>query len=146
MIISAIKMIDTYTLIAGTDLPEIKKVITQQIINRYAEASRDFNPIHIDPAFAARTPLRGTIAHGMLSLAYISQLMTEVFGQHWVNSGKVSVRFKNPAHPGDTISIKGRITTVKKTDEYTEISCEISCTNQHNEPVVSGETSVRLSK
>jgi len=139
-------MIDTNTLIAGNDLPEIKKVITQQIINCYAEASRDFNPIHVNPTFAAKTPLGGTIAHGMLSLAYISQLMTEVFGHHWGNSGKLNVRFKNPARPGDTINIKGKITTVKKIDEDTEISCEISCTNQHNEPVVLGETHVRLSK
>ena len=53
----------------GMNLPELKKVITQQNINLYAEASQDFNPIHIDEEFAKKTPLGGTIAHGMLILS-----------------------------------------------------------------------------
>lgn len=137
-------MLDSNELKTGTYLPEINKVITQEIIDRYAEASHDFNPIHVNPAFAANTPLRGTIAHGMLSLAYISQLMTETFGHHWISVGRLSVRFKNPARPGDTLSINGKITNVKIINEDTEVSCEILCTNQINETIVSGEAHVRI--
>ena len=53
-------------------LPAIERVITQTQIDRYATASGDFNPIHIDAAFAATTPMGGTIAHGMLVLALIA--------------------------------------------------------------------------
>lgn len=56
----------------GDSLPSVIKHITQREINLYAEASGDFNPIHIDESFAAQTPLGGTIAHGMLILAYVS--------------------------------------------------------------------------
>lgn len=52
-------------------LPSVVKHITQKDINLYAEASGDFNPIHVNEAFAAQTPLGGTIAHGMLILAYM---------------------------------------------------------------------------
>ncbi len=50
----------------GMNLLELKKIVTQENINLYAEASQDFNPIHIDEDFARKTPLGGTIAHGML--------------------------------------------------------------------------------
>jgi 3-hydroxybutyryl-CoA dehydratase len=137
-------MRDINMLRTGTELPEIKRVVTQQVINRYAEVSRDFNPIHVNAAFAARTPLGGTVAHGMLSLAYISQMMTESFGHYWISTGKLSVRFKNPARPGDIISIKGKIAKVENINNDVDISCEILCTNQLNEPIVIGETHVRL--
>ena len=88
-------------------LPSVVKHITQEGINLYAEASGDFNPIHIDEAFAAQTPLEGTIAHGMLILAYLSQMMTEAFGDNWLEGGKLSVRFKAPVRPEDTITAKG---------------------------------------
>ena len=60
----------------GTKLSELKRVVRQDRINAYAEASGDHNPIHIDPEFAAKTPLGGTVAHGMLILAYLSEFMT----------------------------------------------------------------------
>ena len=68
----------------GDSLPTVVKHITQKDINLYAEASGDFNPIHIDETFAAQTPLGGTIAHGMLILAYISEMMTTAFGKSWL--------------------------------------------------------------
>ncbi len=64
----------------GDNLPSVVKHITQKDINLYAEASGDFNPIHIDETFAAQTPLGGTIAHGMLVLAYVSEMLAIAFG------------------------------------------------------------------
>ena len=85
----------------GDSLPTIVKHLSQQKINLYAEASGDYNPIHIDEAFAAKTPLGGTIAHGMLILAYASEMMTKAFGQSWLEGGKLSIRFKAAARPQD---------------------------------------------
>ena len=62
----------------GMNLPEMRKEITQENINLYAQASGDFNPIHIDEDFASKTPVGVTIAHGMLILAYVSRMMTAV--------------------------------------------------------------------
>ena len=71
----------------GMNLFESAKEIVQRNINLYAEASRDFNPIHIDEDFARKTPLGGTIAHGMLILAYVSQMMSSAFGRAWLAGG-----------------------------------------------------------
>jgi len=130
----------------GMNLPDIKKVITQENINLYAEASRDFNPIHIDEAFAKKTPLGGTIAHGMLILAYVSQMMSAAFGQSWLAESKLSVRFKTPARPGDTITVSGRISRVEKNEGQTSIRCDVLCQNQNGESVITGETNLRVEK
>ena len=128
----------------GMTLPKLEKVVTQEKINLYAQASRDFNPIHIDPDFAGKTPLGGTIAHGMLILAYVSQMMTAAFGQSWLSQGTLSVRFRAPARPGDTITISGKISKVAKSQNETLISCEVLCANQNGESVITGETQVRV--
>ena len=128
----------------GMSLPEFKKLVTQENINLYAEASQDFNPIHIDPEFAKQTPLGGTIAHGMLTLAYISQMMTDAFGRSWLSSGILDVRFKTPARPGDTIIISGKVHKIEKSGNETIASCEVLCSNQNGEPVVLGEARARL--
>lgn len=128
----------------GMSLPELKRLVTQEHINLYAEASQDFNPIHIDPEFARQAGLDGTIAHGMLILAYISEFMTNSFGQSWLTSSKLSTRFKAPARPGDTVTVSGKITKIQKEDGLTSIYCYVSCQNQQDEAVIVGETRVNL--
>ena len=128
----------------GMILPELKKSIIQKNINLYAQASQDFNPIHIDEEFAKKTPLGGTIAHGMLILAYISQMMTAAFGRNWLDGGKLNVRFRSPARPGDVITVSGKICSIEKDHGQTSINCDVLCQNQNDEPVITGETKVRL--
>ena len=127
----------------GMNLPEIKKAVTQEKINLYAEASQDFNPIHVDKDFAKKTSLGGTIAHGMLILAYISQMMTVAFGRSWLVGGKLDVRFRSPARPGDTITISGEIRKLEKGQGQTSINCDVLCRNQDGEAIVTGKASLR---
>jgi len=126
------------------ELSCLEKRITQEHINLYAEASRDFNPIHIDEDFAKRTPLGGTIAHGMLVLAYISQMMTNSFGENWLTGGKLNVRFKAPARPKDTITISGKIIKAETIELQKLVKCDVLCSNQNGEAIITGEAIVRL--
>lgn len=128
----------------GDSLPSVVKHITQQEINLYAEASGDFNPIHIDEAFAAKTPLGGTIAHGMLILAYASEMMTKAFGKSWLEGGKLSVRFKAPARPQDTITVSGKIDSIEFIEGTPYVNCSLECCNQKGEVVIIGGAVVKL--
>jgi 3-hydroxybutyryl-CoA dehydratase len=128
----------------GEALPQVIKHITQEKINLYAEASGDFNPIHVDESFAAQTSLGGTIAHGMLILAYVSEMMTLAFGQSWVSGGKLSVRFKAPAHPGDAVTVSGKIDSIKERNGVSYANCSLGCNNQKGETVIIGEAVVKL--
>ena len=123
------------TLSVGTGLTPVVRQLTQEKIDRYALAGGDGNPLHTDPEFAARTQFGGTIAHGMLVLAYLSEMMTAAFGEAWLAGGRLKVRFKAPARPGDTVSSTGRI--VRAAGGRTV--CAVECRNQRGEVLVSGE-------
>jgi 3-hydroxybutyryl-CoA dehydratase len=129
----------------GKAINSVVKHITQENINLYAEASGDFNPIHIDESFAANTPLGGTIAHGMLSLAYVSEMMTLAFGRNWLSEGKLRAKFKDPARPGDTLTISGKINCIEQKDDVSYANCNFECRNQKGEMIVAGEAIVKFS-
>jgi 3-hydroxybutyryl-CoA dehydratase len=128
----------------GASLPEMQKMISQADINLYAQASRDFNPIHIDEEFARRTPAGGTIAHGMLILAYISEVMTRAFERNWLTAGGLNVRFKAPARPGDVIRVQVKVEKIVPEGESGLVICGVTCLNQTGDIVVNGEARVRL--
>ena len=128
----------------GDSLPSVVKHVTQQEINLYAEASGDFNPIHIDETFAAKTPLGGTIAHGMLILAYASEMMTKAFGKSWLEGGKLSVRFKAAARPQDTITTSGKIDSIEFKEGISYVNCSLECCNQKGEVVITGGAVAKL--
>ena len=130
----------------GISLPEVKRLVTQENINLYAEVSTDFNPIHIDPEYAKKTPAGGTIAHGMLLLAYISQMMTAAFGRNWLSGSSLSVRFRTPARPGNTLTVSGTIRKVTEDNDQKLVNCEILCQNQNGDPVITGEAKVKVGK
>ncbi|MEE8370363.1 MAG: MaoC family dehydratase [Dehalococcoidia bacterium] len=122
----------------GSELPPLVKVVTQEKIDRYAAASGDHNPLHTDPEFAAGTQFGGTIAHGMLVLAYLSEMMTVAFGLRWLSSGGLKVRFRAAARPGDTVTASGRVLRREAGRTY----CAAECRNQHGEVLLSAEAEV----
>ena len=126
----------------GRELPLLSKALTQDKIDAYARASGDFNPIHIDPAFAAGTFFGGTIAHGMLLLAYLSEMLTVAFGRAWLSGGRLKVRFKGVARPGDTLTVRGRVERVQ--DEGRRLFAAVECVNGGGEVLVTGDAEVRL--
>ena len=126
----------------GDNLPEVVKNITQKDIGLYAEASGDFNPILIDEAFAAQTPLGGTVAHGMLILAYVSEMMITAFGKSWLSAGKLAVRFKAPARPKDTITVSGKVDSIESKEDNSYINCSVEARNQSGEAVITGSATI----
>ncbi len=129
-----------------TILPELKKTMRQENINLYAKASGDNNPIHLDPEFGKKMQLGGTVAHGMMILAYVSEYMTANFGKSWLTTGKLNIRFKDPAKPGDSITVFGRVTQISDDGNQSKVNCEIICQNQNNQPIIIGDTEVRVDK
>ncbi|MGB6936537.1 MAG: MaoC family dehydratase, partial [Xanthobacteraceae bacterium] len=61
-------------------LIERRMQVDRTAIRRYADVTDDHNPIHLDPDFAAKTPMGGIIAHGMLSLSLLWQSLQATFG------------------------------------------------------------------
>ncbi|MFC1946174.1 MaoC family dehydratase [Chloroflexota bacterium] len=124
-------------------IPSLTRYITQEDINLYAEASRDFNPVHLDEVFARSMQFDGTIAHGMLVLAYVSQMMTDAFGEYWLTGGRLNVRFKTPARPGDTVTVSGEVRSVEEVAGRLQAGFSVLCRNQKGETIITGEAELR---
>jgi len=136
---------DLNSIQVGHESVPIRKKITQDKINSYAEASSDFNPLHIDPEFAKGTRFGGTIAHGLLSAAFISEMMTSWFGKGWLYGGELEIKFVGPVQPGDTIVTKGKVMEIENDGVKRYAVCEVSCENQKEKQVIVGTAKAYLS-
>jgi acyl dehydratase len=79
---------------------------------RYAGASGDFNPIHIDEEFARSVGLPGRILHGLWSMAQVARAHTEAFGGP-TSLAALSVEFRGMGVPEHEVRVEGRVTDVK---------------------------------
>jgi acyl dehydratase len=93
--------------------------ITQDRVDKFAEATDDFQWIHVDHEKAAAGPFGGTIAHGYLTLSLIPYLSNQVFGVETegakLNYGLNKVRFPNP------LPVGGRVRAVVTVGEVTDL-------------------------
>ncbi len=92
----------------GDELPPLVKGPIQQIqLTRYAGASGDFNPIHQDDEFAKAAGMGGVFAHGMLSMGFVGQAVTDWAGATAVR--KLGVRFAAIVRLKDVVTCRGRV-------------------------------------
>ena len=123
------------------------KNVTQEMINHYADAAEDHNPLHIDPEFAKTTRYGGTIAHGMLSVAFIQELMVRTFGKDWLESGKIEVNFMAPVRPGEAITTEAKVMRAmpaKDAENTLKVRIQVLCFNGKQEKVIRGTTEVTV--
>lgn len=133
----------------GDSLPTIEKKITQSQIERYADAASDHNPIHLDAEFAAGAEfggarLEGTIAHGMMILASVSEMLTIAFGEDWLKSGRLKVRFRGPVYPGETVTAFGSVKRVNTVDGAKELTCAVGVRKDNGDISINGDAVVRI--
>ena len=126
----------------GEKLPSLTKLpITKTQLVMYAGASSDFNPIHTVEEFAQEAGLGGVIAHGMLTMAFVGQLLTDFIG----DDGRLvtfGVRFQEMVRPGDVITCEGQIEEVTSSDasvrKVTTIECSVFARKDDGTKVVDG--------
>ncbi len=128
----------------GDQLPRIERLIDQDQVERYAKASGDFNPVHIDHEFAKSSQFGRTIAHGMMIAASVSEIMTTSFRMDWLRSGRLKLRFRAPVYPGDAIVARGEIKDIRKKDGKREAICSVDVRKHDGELVISGEATVSV--
>ena len=97
----------------GDELPELRVTPDKYLPHRYAGASGDFNPIHIDPEFAKAVGLPGNILHGLYSMAQVARAQTDAAGDPRALR-RLSVQFRGMGMPEQEIVVT---TTVKEADD-----------------------------
>ncbi|CAO3436779.1 MaoC family dehydratase [Azospirillum doebereinerae] len=112
-------------------LTPVSKRIDRAAIRLYAELTDDFNPIHLDPDFAARTPMKGIIAHGLLSVNLLWQSVRASLGEAAVSDATLDIRFLRPVREDDVVTAGGERRA--DGDGY-----DVRIANQHGETVIAG--------
>jgi acyl dehydratase len=97
----------------GGSLPELRVTPDKYLPHRYAGASGDFNPIHIDPEFAKAVGLPGNILHGLYSMAQVARAHTDAAGDPRALR-RLSVQFRGMGIPEQEIIVTS---TVKESDD-----------------------------
>jgi acyl dehydratase len=107
-----------------------KLVVTQDLINEFADLTGDREWIHVDVDRARKGPFGGTIAHGLLTLALCPRVMSPnefgVFGQgSTLNYGADGIRFLEPVFADSTIQARSRLVDVQQRARGTRLTTEI---------------------
>jgi 3-hydroxybutyryl-CoA dehydratase len=136
--------VDVKQLSAGQDLPTLTKQMTIEKMSLPLWSGG--NKIHFDPEFSRAQGLPGPIATGEMSTAYLSELLTRVFGADWVRGGHLDMKFVKPLYAGDTVTVRGRITGRHPTHNGTRFEAEVWCENQHGATVTVADASVVVSE
>lgn len=91
---------------------ELTRTVADGDIVAFAEVSGDHNPVHLDEAYAASTPFKGRIAHGMLSAAWISALIAGKLPGPGAIYLSQSLRFRAPVRIGDVVVVRAEVTAI----------------------------------
>jgi acyl dehydratase len=127
----------------GEELPALAKAPIDRLqLVRYAGASGDFNPVHVDETYAKGLGMPSVYAPGMLVMGFLGQLVSD-----WARGAQLrrfNVKFTRMVWPGDTVVCKGRIT-----DRYGEqgryfAELDLWAENQKGELVMKGQSQVQL--
>jgi 3-hydroxybutyryl-CoA dehydratase len=122
----------------GQELISVNKKIDKEMVEDYADISGDHNPIHLNPDYAKDTIFNHTIAHGMLLISSISEMMLLNFNYQWTESGKLKIKFRNPLYVGESMNCKGKITKIETDNDRTLVTSEVMCTNEEGKILISG--------
>jgi acyl dehydratase len=132
----------------GSQLPVFTRHVDHDVINRFAVASFDYNPIHIDPAWKAKADLPGgtsNIAHGQMTMAFMASAITDwaCASGGWLT--RLDAKYIKPVMPGDDISAGGTVTEKHyHGPSRNYVVVEICAQNQNKEMVAAGKAEVTL--
>lgn len=127
------------TIRIGDELPPLTKTIVQRQIDCYSGVRP--RSIHTDPDWARAKGFRAPLAQGMMSTAYVSQMMVALLGEGFVRGGRMAVKFVKPVYAGDTLIVRGRVRAKRPEEGRTRVEVEVWAENQDGVTTMVGEAS-----
>jgi len=121
---------------------EFKITITEKIVSDFSVISGDFNPLHMDKNYAAKTKFKKRICHGMLLASFFSRLVGMYLPGESALYFSQSLNFISPCFINDKIVVKGEI--IDKNHSTKIITVKTSIINQKNELILDGEAKVMM--
>jgi 3-hydroxybutyryl-CoA dehydratase len=118
------------------------RLVTDELIRKFADVSGDYNPIHLDEEVAKSTRFGRRIAHGMLSGAFISSILGWELSVRRIVYLSQTLKFTAPVFIGDTVTATATVIRIR--DDKPVVTLETVCTNQNGETLVTGEAAVMV--
>jgi acyl dehydratase len=128
----------------GDEMTPLARRVSQEQINAYADASGDHNPIHVDPDFARSVGLPGTIAHGLLDMAVLTEAVARWAGGY-ERVASVACRFSKPLLPGETVTCTGRVVDIDESSGLATLELE-AVSSSGERVLTNGRATVRLTR
>ena len=128
----------------GDELPPlVKPPVDRSQIARFAGATGDFGPLHVDEPFARNAGFPSVLVPGMLAMAFLGELVTD-----WLRGARVrrfGARFVKIVWPGDVVTVRGRVADRRfEPNGRYAVDIEVWGENQRGELVVRGAVTAQL--
>ncbi len=121
----------------GDEIPLLVKApVTHLQLVRYAGASGDFNPLHTDPHIGETIGTGGIIAHGMLIMGFVGQLLSNYLGPEALRS--FGTRFKGMTRLNDVITCSGSITKKYEENGEARVAGKVQAIDQNGDVKLTG--------
>jgi acyl dehydratase len=120
----------------GQTLPSLVKDVSQRRIDAYSGVKP--RSIHSDEAWARQKGFRTCLAQGMMSTAYVSQMMVKLLGPGFARGGTMSMAFIKPVYAGDRLTVRSVIKDKQPERGGTRVIVEVWVENQHGEKTAVG--------
>jgi acyl dehydratase len=130
---------DIVTIEIGQALPTFTKEVGQRKIDAYSLVRA--HSIHTDEAWAQAKGFRAPLAQGMMSTAYVSEMMTRFLGAGFVKGGTMSMNFIQPVFAGDRLTVHGVVKEKNAEGDATRVVVEVWCENQDGDMTAVGTAS-----
>jgi len=124
---------------AGSELPPLKKTITQRQIDCYSGVRP--KSIHTDVEWARQKGFRAPLAQALMSTAYVSQMMVQWLGAGFVKGGRISASFIKPVIVGDTLTARAVLKSHEEIGGRPHVTVECWCENQDGVKTLVGSAS-----
>jgi 3-hydroxybutyryl-CoA dehydratase len=124
----------------GDAIPELRVTPDKYLPHRYAGASGDFNPIHIDPEFAKAVGLPNTILHGLYMMGLVARANAAVAGGDPRALKRLSVQFRGMGAPETEIVVSGTVKSV----EGDRVTIDTVAAQGDNQTIRNAEAEIRL--
>ena len=125
---------------AGDPIAGLQVTPDKYVPHRYAGASGDFNPIHIDPEFAKAVGLPNTILHGLYMMGLVARASAEAAGGDPRSLKRLSVEFRGMGAPETEIAVTGTVKSV----EDGKATIEVVAAQGDNVTIKNAEAEVAL--
>ena len=102
-----------------------EKIISEDDVRAFAVLSGDYNPLHMDDAYARSTSFGARVVHGMLLAGLVSRLIGMQLPGKRALLMKESLEFKKPVYIGDTVTVEGTLTRVSPATQIVELDIHI---------------------